>query len=400
MQSVPSLTLGIEEEFLLVDPATRAVASDPPPELFAALHERTNGRAFPEFLRSQVEVATPVCRSVADARASLVELRRMLVEETARFGLAPIAAGTHPFSLSSKQQRTDKERYVALLEEMQGVARRMMICGLHVHVGIDDDELRIDLMNQARYFLPHLLALSCSSPFWEGERTGLMAFRLMVFNGIPRTGIPETFASYSEFRRHVDTLIETGVIADISRIWWDLRPSARYPTLETRIMDSCTTLEDSVCLAALNLCLMRRLWRLRCDNQQWRSYPSLLIGENRWRAMRYSYDAGLLDLGSRRIATFAELIGQVVDLVRDDAIELGCLDDVQRIREIPARGTSAHRQLRLYESALRDGATEQEALEAVVDWLIAETAASGPAAAVTPAVTVTEGTCEVRSRNG
>jgi carboxylate-amine ligase len=374
MLQKPPFTLGIEEEFLLVDVATRAVASEPPPELFAALHDRTDGRAFPEFLRSQVEVATPVCRTVAEARTALVDLRRILIEECARHGLAPIAAGTHPFSLSSRQKRTDKERYVALLEEMQGVARRMMICGLHVHVGLDDDELRIDLMNQARYFLPHLLALSCSSPFWEGERTGLMAFRLMVFNGIPRTGLPETFASWSEFRRHMDTLIETGVIADISRIWWDLRPSSRYPTLETRVMDSCTTLEDSICLAALNLCLMRKLWRLRRDNQCWRAYPSLLIGENRWRAMRYSVDSGLLDLGRQRVVPFADLIDELVDLVRDDAIELGCLDDVQRIREIPARGTSAHRQLRIYEESLRAGASEPEALVAVVDWLVAETA--------------------------
>jgi carboxylate-amine ligase len=374
-QKTPPLTLGIEEEFLLVDRETRAVVSEPPPELFASLHDRTDGRAFPEFLRSQVELATPICRNVGEARASLVTLRRILVEECARFGLAPIAAGTHPFSLSSRQKRTDKERYVALLEEMQGVARRMMICGLHVHVGIDDDELRIDLMNQARYFLPHLLALSCSSPFWEGERTGLMAFRLMVFNGIPRTGLPEAFASYAEFRRHMDTLIETGVISDISRIWWDLRLSARYPTLETRVMDSCTTIEDSVCLAALNLSLMRRLWRLRRSNECWRPYPTLLIGENRWRAMRYSVDAGLLDLGRQRIVPFDELIEEIVELVKDDAIELGCLDDVQHIRDIPARGTSAHRQLRIYEEALRNGASTQEALEAVVDWLVAETAA-------------------------
>jgi carboxylate-amine ligase len=370
----PPLTLGLEEEYLLVDLETRAVASEPPHELFAALHDRTGGRAFPEFLRSQVEVATPICRNVADARSSLVELRRVVVEECARYGLAPIAAGTHPFSLSSKQKRTDKERYVALLEEMQGVARRMMICGLHVHVGIDDDELRIDLMNQARYFLPHLLALSCSSPFWEGERTGLMAFRLMIFNGIPRTGLPEVFASYSEFRRHMDTLIETGVIVDTSRIWWDLRLSARYPTLETRIMDSCTSLEDSVRLAALNLCLLRKFWRLRCDNQHWRSYPALLINENRWRAMRYSYDAGLLDLGRQRIVPFPELVEEIIELVREDADALGCLAEVEGLRDILDRGTSAHRQLRVYEAALRDGATEHEALTAVVDWLVEETA--------------------------
>jgi carboxylate-amine ligase len=372
------LTLGIEEEFLLVDVETRAVESDPPAELFSALHDRTGGRAFPEFLRSQVEVATPICRTVAEARRSLVELRRALIEESARHGLAPIAAATHPFSLSSHQKRTDKERYVALLEEMQGVARRMMICGMHVHVGVDDDELRIDLMNQARYFLPHLLALSCSSPFWEGERTGLMSFRLMVFNGIPRTGLPETFASWSEYRRHTDTLIDTGIIADTSRIWWDLRPSSRYPTLETRVMDACTTLEDSVRLAALNLCLVRKLQRLRSENQHWRSYPQLLIGENRWRAVRYSTDAGLLDLGRQRIVPFDRLVEELIELVREEAVEFECVEEIAGLHEILERGTSAHRQLRIYEASLRDGASERQALERVVEWMIEETARIEP----------------------
>jgi carboxylate-amine ligase len=371
----PPLTLGIEEEYLLVEKASGAVAAEPPDELFAALHERTAGRAFPEFLRAQVEVATPVCRDIGEARRELKGLRQAVIDEAGRFGLAPIAASSHPFSLTARQKRTEKERYIALLEEMQGAARRMMICGLHVHVGIEDDDLRIDLMNQLTYFLPHLLALSCSSPFWEGERTGLMSFRLMVFNGIPRTGLPEKFASWNEYRRHTDTLIETGILADTSRIWWDLRPSARYPTLETRVMDSCTTLEDSVRLAALNLCLMRKLYRLRRDNQQWRPYPELLIGENRWRAMRYSYDAGLLDLGRQRIVPFAELIEEIIELLREDAVELGCLAEIEGLREILQRGTSAHRQLRIHERALQSGADEKEAFNAVVDWLVAETAA-------------------------
>jgi carboxylate-amine ligase len=171
----------------------------------------------------------------------------------------------------------------------------------------------------------------------------------------------------------MDTLVETGVIADTSRIWWDLRPSARYPTLETRVMDSCTTLDDAVALAALNLCLLRRLWRLRCDNQSWRAFPTLLIGENRWRAMRYSYDSGLLDLGRQRVVPFETLIDELLELVHEDAVALGCLADLERIRDIPARGTSAHRQLRVYEDALRQGASEQDALEAVVDWLVVET---------------------------
>jgi carboxylate-amine ligase len=370
----PPLTLGVEEEYLLVDPATGAVASDPPQELFTELNARTAGRAFPEFLRSQVEIATPVCRSVGEARQALTELRGAVIEVAARHGLAPIAASTHPFSLASSQKRTDKERYVALLEEMQGAARRMMICGLHVHVGIDDDELRIDLMNQLSYFLPHMLALSCSSPFWEGERTGLMSFRMLVFNAVPRTGLPEPFPSWSEYRRCTDTLIETGVIVDTSRIWWDLRPSARYPTLETRVMDCCTTLEDAVRLAALNQCLIRALYRMRRANQRWRSYPLLLVGENRWRAMRYSFDSGLLDLGLQQIRPYAELLEELIELVRDDAEALDCRAEIEGLRRIIGRGTSAHRQLAVYEQARREGASESAALRAVVDWLVAETA--------------------------
>ncbi len=370
----PPLTLGVEEEYLLVDRESGAVASEPPPQLFADLHDRTGGRAFPEFLRSQVEVATPVCRTAGEARRELAALRQAVIEEAARYGLAPIAASSHPFSLTARQKRTDKERYVALLEEMQGAARRMMICGLHVHVGIDDDELRIDVMNQLTYFLPHLLALTCSSPFWEGERTGLMSFRLMVFNGVPRTGLPEHFDSWSEYRRHTDTLIETGVIADTSRIWWDLRPSSRYPTLETRVLDCCTSLDDAVRLAALNQCLVRMLFRLRRGNQRWRRYPALLVGENRWRAMRYSSDAGLLDLGRQRIVPFAELLEEIIALVREDASALGCEAEIEGLREILRRGTSAHRQLRVYEAALAQGADESQALRQVVDWLVAETA--------------------------
>jgi carboxylate-amine ligase len=370
----PPLTLGIEEEYLLVERETGAVAAEPPDELFAALHERTAGRAFPEFLRAQVEVATPVCRDIGEARRELSGLRVAVIEEAGRHGLAPIAASSHPFSLTAKQKRTEKERYIALLEEMQGAARRMMICGLHVHVGIDDDALRIDLMNQLTYFLPHLLALSCSSPFWEGERTGLMSFRLMIFNGVPRTGLPEQFSSWGEYRRHTDILVETGIIADTSRIWWDLRPSLRYPTLETRVMDCCTTLEDALSLAALNQCLIRMLWRLRRANQRWRMYSHLLLGENRWRAMRYSFDAGLLDLGQQRIVPFAELLEELIALVREDADALGCVAEVEHLREILGRGTSAHRQRQVYEAAKAEGAADAEALRAVVEWLVAETA--------------------------
>jgi carboxylate-amine ligase len=201
-----------------------------------------------------------------------------------------------------------------------------------------------------------------------------MSFRLMIFNGVPRTGLPEQFSSWGEYRRHTDILVETGIIADTSRIWWDLRPSLRYPTLETRVMDCCTTLEDALSLAALNQCLIRMLWRLRRANQRWRMYSHLLLGENRWRAMRYSFDAGLLDLGQQRIVPFAELLEELIALVREDAEALDCVAEVEHLREILGRGTSAHRQRQVYENAKAEGAADEEALRAVVDWLVAETA--------------------------
>jgi glutamate---cysteine ligase / carboxylate-amine ligase len=371
----PPFTVGIEEEYLLVDRRTRDVDDDPPGDLLKECTELGGGQISPEFLRSQIEVGTRVCRTMAEARADLGRLRSIIVQVSAKHGLAPIAASTHPFARTTKQKHTEKERYFALAREMQAAARRMMICGMHVHVGIDDDELRIDLMNQMSYFLPHLLALSCSSPFWEGELTGLKSFRLTVFNSLPRTGLPERFESFGEFKRHLDTLIRNGLIQDMTKLWWDQRPSSRYPTLETRIMDCCTSLDDSICLAALVVSLLRMLYRLRRANQSWRRYPTLLIAENRWRAMRYSFDEQLLDLAKGELVPFPELLEEFLALVREDAEALGCLKETEHARTILKRGTSAHRQLAVYESARTAGASEREALEAVVDFLIRETAA-------------------------
>jgi glutamate---cysteine ligase / carboxylate-amine ligase len=292
-----------------------------------------------------------------------------------RFGLAPIAASTHPFARATVQKPTDHDLYSAMAVEMQATARRLMICGMHVHVGVDDDDMRIDIQNQLSYFLPHLLALSCSSPFWEGEKTGLMSFRLTVYNSLPRTGLPERFESYLEFRRHLDMLIRNGLIEDTTKIWWDLRPSSRYPTLETRIMDCCTSLEDSICLAALNVSLTRMLYRLRRANQSWRRYPNMLIAENRWRAMRYSFDEKFLDLAKGELVDFASLLDELIELVREDAEALACSREVAHARKILARGTSAHRQLAVYDEARQRGASDREALKAVVDFLVTETAA-------------------------
>ena len=372
----PSFTLGIEEEYLLVDPVSRDLIQTSPPTLLDQCVARCGDQQVsPELLRSQIEVGTRICRNIGEARTALAELRKMIIEVAAEHNLRLIAASTHPFARWSQQKYTEKARYAALSQEMQVAARRLVICGMHVHVGIDDDELRIDLMNQYSYFLPHLLALSCSSPFWDNEDTGLKSYRLTIFDAVPRTGLPERFDSFADFQRHIKIMVDAGVIPDSTMIWWDVRPSGRYPTLETRIMDVCTHLEDALCLAAVVACILRMLWRLRRANQRWRIYSQLLLNENRWRAMRYGTDEGLIDLGKGRIMPFPQLVEELLDLIAEDAAELDCVAEVEHLHHILAHGTSAHRQLRAHAAAIKDGASPEEAGRAVVDHLIAETAA-------------------------
>ena len=245
---------------------------------------------------------------------------------------------------------------------------------MHVHVGIGDDELRIDLMNQIAYFLPHLLALSCSSPFWCGGDTGLKSYRLTIFDALPRTGLPERFASWAEYQRHINILMDAGLIEDSTRIWWDLRPSARFPTLETRIMDVCTRLEDTIALTSLLVCLLRMLYRLRSRNQRWRIYTAMLIRENRWRAMRYSFDEGMIDLAKGVVVPFDQLLDEILELVAEDAEALGCQQEIAGVRNILSRGTSAHRQLKEFELERSAGNSVEDSLKAVVDTLIEDTA--------------------------
>ncbi len=370
----PEFTLGVEEEYLLVDKESRGLVVDPPKSLLGECEEILGGQVTTELLRSQIEVGTKVCKNIKEVREDLGMLRRTIIDVANRHGLAPIAAATHPFSRWSEQKHTQKDRYDALTAEMQGTARRLVICGMHVHVGINDDELRIDLMNQMAYFLPHLLALSCSSPFWQGHDTGLKSYRLTIFDALPRTGLPERFQSFAEYERHVDIMVNAGLIEDSSKIWWDLRPSGRYPTLETRIMDVCTRMNDAIALAALLCCIMRMLYRLRLANQRWRTYTTMLISENRWRAMRYSFDEGLIDFAKGAIVPFEELLDEILDLTAEDAEALDCQMEVASVREILSRGTSAHRQLKTYELATAAGKDSAEALAAVVDMLIEDTA--------------------------
>jgi carboxylate-amine ligase len=298
-----------------------------------------------------------------------------VAEVAGRHGLAPIAASTHPFAAWDVQKHTDKERYNILARDIQAPARRLVICGMHVHIGIEDPQLRIDLLGQVAYFLPHLLALSTSSPFWRGEDTGLKSYRLAVFNELPRTGLPELFESYGEFERHLRILTDAGLIEDGSKLWWDVRPSVRFPTLEMRIADVCTRLDDGLCIAAIYRCLLRMLCRLRHANQRWRRYAPMLIDENRWRAQRYGLDEGLVDFGRGEIVPYAELLEEIIALTREDADFFGCTAEIEHAREILRRGTSAHRQRAVLAQAVEAGKSREDALKAVVDMLIEETVA-------------------------
>ncbi len=367
----PDFTIGVEEEYLLVDKDSFDLA--PAPEgLMEACKARLENQVAPEYLNCQIEIGSRVCRTIGEAREDLRRLRSAVAEEAARFNLAPIAASCHPFSDWRDQHHTNKQRYNALRDDLGGVVRRMLICGQHVHVGIDNPDLRIDVMNQMRYFLPHLLALSCSSPFWQGQDTGLACYRLTVFDNLPRTGIPPQMDSWSTYERSVQAMTRVGVIEDSSKIWWDLRPSSRFPTIESRICDVSPLLETTLTIAALTQALCRMLWRLASRNQRWRLYDRFLIEENRWRAQRYGISEGLIDWGQREILPFDTLLQELIELVGQDADALQSLPEIEHALTILQTGTSADRQRAVHADALQAGSTPDQALRAVVRHLTEE----------------------------
>lgn len=369
----PSFTIGVEEEYKIVDLETRDLVRDLPAGMLEEIADRAEGQVGPEFMRSQIEVGTIVCDNVKQVRSELASLRRHVAEVANRHGLAPISASTHPFAAWSDQLNTDKDRYNALAEAMGGVARRLLISGMHVHVCIEDEDLRIDLMNQLVYFMPHLLAISTSSPFWQGIQTGLASYRTSVFRSLPRTGMPSEFGSWAEYRRHVDVLVESGVIEDATKLWWDLRPSDRYPTLEMRAPDICTNIDDAITVASLYLSLLGLMFRMRTTNQRWRHYSRMLLSENMWRAQRYGLSEGLIDFGKRKIIPYGELYDELLELLERDAVEFDCVEELDHGRTILERGTSADQQVAVYRTALAEGASVDEALKRVVDFLVAET---------------------------
>ena len=367
------LTLGVEEEYLLIDPETRAAAANPPDAFFKAAKNALGDSVTHEFLRCQIEIATPVCQNVTEARDHLSHMRRTLAKIATDHDLRLMAASTHPFTPWRTQKPTQQERYVKMDQDLQGAIRRMLICGTHVHVGILDANLRIDIMNQMRYFLPHLLALSTSSPFWEGDKMGMKSYRLSVFDGMPRTGIPETLISIAEYERMVGILTHAGVIEDASKIWWDLRPSVRFPTLESRVTDMCTRLEDTLAIVAIYQCLTRMFIHLRERNIKWRNYPALLISENRWLAQRHGVNAHMIDFGKGKCTPYRELVEEMIGFLLQHAQALGCERELLHARTIVERGSSACRQIQVYDENIAAGKTKQDALIAVVDDLVSGT---------------------------
>ncbi len=367
------LTLGIEEEYLLVCPDTRVAKKNPPKHFMKACLEQIGERVTPEFLRCQVEIATGICETVEQARQEIADLRGSLARIANDHDMHLMAASTHPFTHWSQQKPTQGERYEKLSTDMKGAIHRMMICGMHVHIGINDKDAMIDVQNQIRYFLPHMLALTTSSPFWGGQLMGLQSYRLSVFDGMPRTGIPEALQSFGEYERLVNAIVKSGAIEDSSKIWWDIRPSNKFPTLEMRICDICTLLDDAMTVAAIYQSLTRRILRLKDSNMKWRTYPAFLIEENRWMAQRHGVEGKLIDFGHGGAVSFAVLLEELIEWISEDADALGCLKEVENARNIIRRGSSAARQIKTFEAQVATGQTKREALKTVVDQLVRET---------------------------
>ncbi|HQR37760.1 MAG TPA: carboxylate-amine ligase [Blastocatellia bacterium] len=357
-------TLGIEEEFQIIDPVTRDLKAHIT-EMIEEGEMLLGEQVKPEMHQSMIEVGTGICADVHEARTDVIRLRRTVSELAARKGLRIAAASTHPFSDWESSQITPNERYYLLIEEMQHVARSLLIFGLHVHVGVDDREASIHLMNAARYFLPHVMALSTSSPFWMGRNTGLKSYRAEVFKKFPRTDIPDYFSSYGEFDSYVNLLIKTGCIDNAKKIWWDVRPHPFFPTLEFRICDLPSKVDDVITIAALFQAIIAKLYKLYRQNMGFRLYRRALIQENKWRAVRYGLEGKLIDFGKQKEVPVRDLILELLEFIDDVVDELGSRKDIENVHAILERGTSADRQLKVYE--------ETGDLKKVVDNVLAET---------------------------
>ena len=367
MSTRPSLTIGIEEEYQTVDPVTRDLKSHIEAELIQKGQLRLQERVKAEMHQSVIEVGTAICHTMAEARIELRNLRRGIISLAHENGLRVAAAATHPFSDWRKQGIYPDERYQAIVEDMRIVARANLIFGLHVHVGIEDKETAIHIMNAARYFLPHILALSTNSPFWLGDETGLKSYRCKVFDKFPRTNIPDYFPSYGEYESFINLLIKTGCIDNAKKIWWDIRPHPFFDTLEFRVCDMPMRLDETIAIAALIQAIVAKLYKLHAQNQGFRLYRRALIMENKWRALRYGLDGKLIDFGKRIEVPARDLIYELLHFIDDVVDELGSRNEINYIHRILEHGTGADRQLRVFK--------ETGDLKKVVDYIIGETEA-------------------------
>jgi carboxylate-amine ligase len=362
-------TLGIEEEFQIVDPVTRELRSHVT-EFLDEGKMILGEKIKPEMIQSMIEVGTGICKNIHEARTDISRLRGIISYLARKKGLEIVAASTHPISHWQDQKIFDDERYDLLVEEIQMVARSLLIFGLHVHVGVSDLDRRIHIMNAARYFLPHMLALSTSSPFWLGHNSGLKSYRTEVFKKFPRTDIPDHFDSYASFQRYIDLLVKTNCIDNGKKIWWDVRPHPFFPTLEFRVCDIPTRVDDTLAIAALFQAIVAKLDKLIDKNLGFRLYRRMLVQENKWRAVRWGLDGKMIDFGKQKEVPVRDLILELLDFVDDVLDELDSRKEVEHIHTILERGTSADEQLRVYR--------ETNDLRAVVDVLIKRTMESVP----------------------
>jgi glutamate---cysteine ligase / carboxylate-amine ligase len=361
----PTFTIGIEEEYQTVDPVTRDLRSHIHAEMIEKGKLRLQERVKAEMHQSVVEVGTSVCSNIKEAKDEVKKLRRDMINLARENGLRLASAATHPFADWRVQEIYPDERYHNIVEDMQLVARANLIFGLHVHIGVEDRETAIHLMNHARYFVPHILALSTNSPFWLGMNTGLKSYRCKVFDKFPRTNIPDYFQSYGEYENFIKLLIKTGCIDNAKKIWWDIRPHPFFDTLEFRICDIPMRADETIALAALIQATVAKLYKLYEANQGFRLYRRALIMENKWRAARYGINGKMIDFGKQTQVPVRDLILEYLKFVDDVVDELGSREEIEYVHKIMEMGTGADRQIRVFE--------ETGDLKKVVDYIIEET---------------------------
>jgi carboxylate-amine ligase len=364
MATRPTFTLGVEEEFQVIDLETREFKSQVQ-QYFNLGESRLKDEIRREMHQPVIEIGTPICANVAEARHQVTRLRSEIIRIAKESGVGIAAAGTHPFSHWSQVPITDAPRYAQIVHDLQHVARANVVFGLHVHVAVEDNEARIAIMNAVRYFLPHVFALSVNSPFWCGRNTGWKSYRIKVFERFPRTGMPDYFGSYGEYNEFLNTLITTGCIDNGKKIWWDVRPHPFFPTLEYRICDVPMRVDETICFAALFQALTFKLWKLYNQNMGWRMYRRTLINENKQRAARYGLDGKLIDFGQRTQVPTESLLDELLAFVDDSLDELGSRKEAEYLQEIRRHRPGADRQLAVYEKT--------KSLPAVVDFILSET---------------------------